>query len=409
MNTSAPDSAYSLDHLSDDDLLASTRGLVGRTNQMLAVLLAHLAEVEARGIHRERRCASLYTYCIYELRMPEDMAWRRARAARFVRQFPAVFEAVARGELHLTGLLMLGPHFTDANLVEVLARAKHRTKKEIAQLVRKLDPLPDVPARVEPLGPAPARLVGPAHPPWADFVHSMCPVRELVPGERPSEWVDIEVDGAADGSLATDTTTAAPALPEPDASLDPQRYKVQFTATQEYVDLLEQARDLLSHAVPSRSIEEVHLRAMRALVTELKKRKYAATDKPRSPSPSPSPSPSRAERERRVGSTKASGDSGEVAGKRETDPRQRGRCIPAEVRRAVSARDGERCAYMDATGQRCRETSFLEFHHEETHARGGPPTEENLSLRCRAHNALAAEEDFGHDFMAKKKGAAPPG
>jgi hypothetical protein len=27
-----------------------------------------LAAVEARGIHRTRRCASLYTYCIYELR-----------------------------------------------------------------------------------------------------------------------------------------------------------------------------------------------------------------------------------------------------------------------------------------------------------------------------------------------------
>jgi hypothetical protein len=41
-------------HVSDDELLARTRRLVGATNQILAELLAHLAEVEARGIHRER-------------------------------------------------------------------------------------------------------------------------------------------------------------------------------------------------------------------------------------------------------------------------------------------------------------------------------------------------------------------
>jgi hypothetical protein len=48
---------------------------------------------------------------------------------------------------------MLGPQLTGTNHVEVLAGAKHRTKKEVAALVRKLDPLPDVPARIEPLGP----------------------------------------------------------------------------------------------------------------------------------------------------------------------------------------------------------------------------------------------------------------
>src|SRR5688572_16860100 len=51
--------------LSDAELLTATRRLVGRSNQLLASLLAHLGEVEARGIHRTRACASLYAYCIY--------------------------------------------------------------------------------------------------------------------------------------------------------------------------------------------------------------------------------------------------------------------------------------------------------------------------------------------------------
>jgi len=63
-----PGGALGLAELTDDELLANTRRLVGKSNQLLAALLVHLAEVETRGVHRARRCASLYTYCIYELR-----------------------------------------------------------------------------------------------------------------------------------------------------------------------------------------------------------------------------------------------------------------------------------------------------------------------------------------------------
>ena len=61
-----PGGVHSLAHLDDQELLSTTRRLVGKSNQLFAALLLHLAEVEARGLHRKRLCASLYTYCIYE-------------------------------------------------------------------------------------------------------------------------------------------------------------------------------------------------------------------------------------------------------------------------------------------------------------------------------------------------------
>jgi hypothetical protein len=151
--------------LSDAELLANTRGLIGRSNQVFAALLAHLGEVEARGLHRTRACSSLYAYCLYELRLSEDEAVRRVAAARLVRRFPELLDAIAAGELHLTGLLMLGPHLTPENFRDVMARAKHRTKKELAKLVRLLDPLPSVPARIEALGP-PLPGAAPSNPTW---------------------------------------------------------------------------------------------------------------------------------------------------------------------------------------------------------------------------------------------------
>src|SRR6188768_3203409 len=197
-----PGGEQSLSHLADDELLTSTRRLVGASNKLLSQLLLHLAEVETRGIHRTRACASLYTYCVYELRLSEDAAARRSSAARLVKRFPLLLDAIAAGELHLTGLLMLGPHLTLDNHVEVLARAKFRTKKEIAKLIRELSPLPGVPDVMEPLGPELPRAL--RNPTWNEWVTSLCPpVRELGAGESPRDWANDSAD-RAEAEVGTD-------------------------------------------------------------------------------------------------------------------------------------------------------------------------------------------------------------
>ena len=437
-------SGHSLAHLSDAELLAATRQLVGRTNQLLAALLAHLVEVEARGIHRSRACSSLYTYCIYELRWSEDEAYRRVAASRLVRRFPALLDAVACGELHLTGLLMLGPHLTEDNLLEVLGRAKHRTKKEIARLVRVLDPLPDVPARIEPLGPAPARVV-PEAGTWAAWVGSMVPVRDLAPGDRPRDWMassedlaandaggseKAKVAGVALGAGAQGPAAAQPAPTQPaPARLEPQRYRVEFTATEEYVKLVEAAKALLARSSPRAGLEEIHLHALRALVTELNRQKHAVTSRPRKSVSRDSASHDTASRGSAVpgaASESAQGTTPEseaeldglqgLDGIQELDgppeptgasepkpPRQRGRYVPAALRRTVFERDAGRCTYIAAAGERCRETHGLELHHVHAYAQGGEHSEDNLTLRCRAHNLLAAEEELGRDFVEQRR------
>src|SRR6478736_6026680 len=222
-----PSSPGRLAAVSDTELLATTQRLAGTSNQVFAALLEHLAEVDARGLHRTRACSSLYTYCIYELRFSEDAAARRSAAAKLVRRFPVVLTAVAAGEIHLTGLLMLAPHLTENNHVEVLGRAKFRTKKEIAQLVRRLAPLPAVPDRIEPLGPVSS--TAPRDPSWAEFVESLCPpVRELPAGDRPADWVAgcVEADGATDDDDECPALEIAAPARRQDA---PLLYEVQFT------------------------------------------------------------------------------------------------------------------------------------------------------------------------------------
>ena len=87
-------SSYSLSHLSDQTLLSDLAALVARDRATTAALLAHIAEVDARRLYLPAAYPSLYAYCVGELGLCEQVAFKRIRAARTARQFPAIFPAV---------------------------------------------------------------------------------------------------------------------------------------------------------------------------------------------------------------------------------------------------------------------------------------------------------------------------
>jgi hypothetical protein len=388
----------SLASISDDELFATVQRLTARSNVALADLLAHLGEVERRGVHRLRACGSLYAYCIYELRMSEDAAFRRSKAARLVREYPELGDAIAKGELHLTGVLMIGPHLGGERHAEILRRARYRSKRELLRLLAEIEPKPEVPALVEPIGPAPAgRATHEA------FVEALAgPVRDLPLGRRPENWI---AEGDDDGAARGDDTRAGSASAEEPADEAEQqrelRYRVQFTASQEFVDLLEEASNLIRHETPRATLPEIQVRALRALVQELRVRKRAAMRK----NPVPVPQASEPAPARPLHVVATAPDAGPATPATPATPVRRGtRHIPASVRRAVFDRDGARCSYRDDRGERCREIFGLEVHHRHAHALGGAATLDNLELRCRAHNTLAAEQDFGRDYMDFARG-----
>jgi len=192
---------------------------------------------------------------------------------------------------------------------------------------------------------------------------------------------------------------------KPIVPLSPRRYKIEITVDEETHDKLRSLQDLLGRSATGRDAAAIISRAIDVLLVRTLARKAGCTDRPRSTTPTkekctdrPKPTTStNAECTDRPAATP-------TADTTESQRGQRSRTIPAAVRREVWRRDSGRCCYVDARGRRCRETGNIEFHHKAPFAMGGPPTPENIELRCAAHNQYQADLDFGRAFMDARRG-----
>ena len=341
--------SYTLSHLSDQSLLRELRSLVSQDRATTALLIAHLGEVDARRLYAPAGYSSMYDYCLRELGFSEDTTFKRIRAARAARRFPAIYGLLADGRLHVSAVVMLAPHLTPANADELLAAATHRSKAQVELLLAERFPQPDLPTLVAPLMSPLGVAPGPV-----DF----SPAKHAA----PEPGVD-SVSPALVAPLLAPAPAAARVAP-----LAPERYAIQCTVPRSTYEKLQHARELLGHAVPSGDLAQLLDRALDALNEKLERRKFAKTDRPR---------PCR----------------------RSDDARH----IPASVKRAVWERDGGRCTFVGDNGHRCEARTRLEWDHAEPVAQGGRATVQGLRLRCRAHNQLEAERAFGRDFMNAKR------
>ena len=103
------------------------------------------------------------------------------------------------------------------------------------------------------------------------------PVREDGGVDMPKGLVD--VDPTPKGATATITDEHG-VVATNGVFKTPGRVRVEFTARSELSDKLEEARQLLSHAIPSGDLGELMERALDALLEKEKRRRFGA-DRPR--------------------------------------------------------------------------------------------------------------------------------
>jgi len=72
--------------------------------------------------------------------------------------------------------------------------------------------------------------------------------------------------------------------------------------------------------------------------------------------------------------------------------------LTAHELHTVNARDGRRCAFIDANGNRCPNERWLHVHHVQSVGRGGTNDPENLITLCSHHHQLVHQ--FSHILRA---------
>jgi len=393
-------SNFALEGLNDQTLLSQFGDLVRQNHEGNAQLLRHIDVIDRRKLWAKLGHPTLFDFLIGRYHMSEATAFKRIGAARAARCFPVLYAMVARGEIHLSGIHRLKAHLTRENHEQVLALAKHKTMRQIDELVARLAPKPDVPTTLRALPqrnggskasiPAAPALAAPAS---ASLVLAAPAAVEPNPIAVPSEPAGQSEPAAPSGgpaALPAVQSTPAPLSlrrdPDP-APLSPGRYRLQVTLNQSTRDKLKELQGLLAHQIPNGDPAAIIERALDALWTQVHKRKTGITAKPRAPKPMIDNKP--------MLDSKLNASS------------PRSRHVPAAERREVWPREDARCGFVGEDGHPCNDTRGLQFAHRKPWAKGGANVAENFGLRCRAHNALEADRDYGAGFMARKRNQKP--
>ena len=257
--------------LGDQELIESLQRLLAQERGVHARLLIHLAEVDARGLYRERAYSSMFDYCVQALHMSEAEAYLRIRAARLSREFPRVLEMLQAGELHLSALKLLAPVLTADNAHELLEVARFKSKRELEVLLAARFEKPDVPNTIRKLPQARPAPAAEANVPLAFETTAQAEgSAPCTPRVEPSEEPRFELRSSASAS-------ARPSL----GPLGRGRYKLQLTASQALHDKLQQARDLMRHELPDGDLAQVVERALDLLIQERMKRRFGVGRKAR--------------------------------------------------------------------------------------------------------------------------------
>lgn len=207
-----------------------------------AEFLALIAEFDASRLYVPEGYSSMHAFCVGELRMCEDSAYKRIQAGRAGWKYPQLFAALSAGKLHLSAIFLLSPHLTPENVDELVAASTHQSKRAIRDLIAR---------RV--LGPAPAFEFEPTS--TGEKGDQLEPVPVISYGEKaPNELVPPMVATSA-------------------------RVGVHCTVDREKLD---RARALLSHCVPSGKLDQVLDRALEAVIRETERRTFGQTERPRS-------------------------------------------------------------------------------------------------------------------------------
>ncbi len=335
--TDKPSDFLSVSRLSDSDLIKNLHSLRETEHHATVQVLLHLKEVEKRGLHLVYGYPSLFEYC-RSLGYSESGAMRRITAARCIKDFPEVYELLCDNRVNLSTISVFAPVLTEANCEVLLAQVSGQSRRRVEELVSRYRSRQSVRDRVTVLGAATA-----------------------AGGGNYENGKESEV-----------------------------RYKLEFEVGEDFIEQLEQIKELCSAKFPEgMKLEGVFLTVMaeylkrHSPVKKVERRLEREAEK---------------SRKREIEGLELGFDNEMLLSYR-NDPSSR--YVPKALREQVYVRDEGQCTYVSENGIRCCARQYLEIDHIVPFAHGGPTELSNLRLLCTGHNLLEAETKLGIAFMTQ--------
>ena len=258
---------------------------------------------------------------------------------------------------------------TEDNQDVLLAQIRGRSQREIEVIIAEYEPLTRIRDVVQPI---------------AVRISSTLPTKTAGKSESAGENLDLMSSAcrAESESVGCPDASARNACEKGDyfpregdshpTSPVERRVRFHFSTSESFQQKLDKVKSLAWHRLPANpSLENVFELVMDA---------YIEMHDPVT------------RHERRVKRAKRVAEATALANPSEKAPE---RFIPAAVRDAVFARDGNRCAFVGSDGRRCEATVSLQVDHIVPVAHGGASTLDNLRLLCAHHNRFEAGRLIG--------------
>ena len=302
-------------------------------------MLHFINDLERRKSYLDLGYSSVFDYCVRKIRYSSSQAGRRIQAARCCRRYPEAWDYLRGREVCIMTLAMIESIVNDDNKDEIFQRVRGASRRAVERLMSEYRPAAALRDRIR--------------------------------------YVQVPVPQPRDLNRALLDRHCKRSIPEAYRDQTPTTEKVfvQFLADEEFLQLFEEARDLMGG-----SAFESFVDVMKAVLKEYRDRHSPAARHERRTE----------KRAHRTDSHRWEWNSAQSAESRH---------VPDAVRDEVFVRDGGRCTFVAADGTRCQCTKGLQADHIKPFANGGTHDASNLRLLCGAHNRRAAERTMGAHVM----------
>jgi len=369
--------------LGTSERLAVAREAEGRLKELLKSgrkievdLLVELNRFESRRLYEALGSRSFWDFLTKRLGLLDCAAYHRMHASRLVGAFPSALERLRDGRLCPTILVELREVLDATNAETLFDEVVGKSRNDVKEIVLKL--------RARP---------GPPPPPGGESRRTYTVRKAPPPVAKPASEADLALRAKLfpdpNPTPAEPAVSPSPVIPEPPAPAPivlvvPSRerkteihprgenlYDVSMRVGGRFVELLREARIAEGHAVPDGDLETLLIRGLELLIERAGKKNGNIP----------------------VNSNKRTE-------KRMQDPDSK--YVSSSLRREVMVRDGHQCQWEQPDGGRCGSRVRVEPDHIRPLALGGKTELLNLRGLCHEHNAQAARERLGADFVAAK-------